>query len=462
MKSRLLIVDDDAESRAGLAELLRGWGYDVDEASDGKEGLERALHSQPRLIIADLVMPGMDGLELLSRVRDELPATSIILLSGHATVDSAVAAMKEGAYDYITKPIDVRRVRVVIEKALEQSRALREVTLLRRQVHPGQGFGPLLGKSPAMQEVFEQIEVAAPTVAPVLILGESGVGKELVARVIHQLSPRRSHAFVPVNCSAIPEGLLESELLGHEKGAFTGAVERRPGYFELADRGTIFLDEIAEISPGFQAKYLRVVQDGMVRRVGGRADIHVDVRILSATNKDPIRAIREGSFRDDLYYRLNVFTIQLPPLRQRREDIPLLAEAFVKEFSAKYGKAVGGIDDAGLARMADHEWPGNVRELRNCVERAVVAATGTVIRADLLLCDASRAAGGGRAHLVTLPVGTTVDETERELILRTLACVHNNKTRAAQILRISLKTLHNKLNRYAGKRSPASGLAASG
>jgi DNA-binding NtrC family response regulator len=462
MKSRLLIVDDDADSRAGLAELMRGWGHDVDQASDGKEGLERALQNQPRLIIADLVMPGMDGMELLRRVREELATTSIVLLTGHATVETAVAAMKEGAYDYITKPIDLRRLRVVIDKALEQSRALREVSLLRRQVRPGQGVGPLLGKSPAMQEVFEQIELAAPTGAPVLILGESGVGKELVARVIHQLSPRRSHAFVPVNCSAIPEGLLESELLGHEKGAFTGAVERRPGYFELADRGTIFLDEIAEISPAFQAKYLRVVQDGMVRRVGGRADLPVDVRILSATSKDPIRGIREGSFRDDLYYRLNVFTIQVPPLRQRPEDIPLLAEAFVKEFSAKYGKVVAGIDDAGLARMAGHGWPGNVRELRNCVERAVVAATGSVIGADLLSFDASRAAGGGRPHLVTLPLGTTIDETERELILRTLAGMHNNKTRAAQILGISLKTLHNKLNRYAGKRLPASELAASG
>jgi DNA-binding NtrC family response regulator len=462
MKSRLLIVDDDAESRAGLAELARGWGHDVGQASDGKEGLALALESQPRLIVADLVMPGMDGLELLRRVREELPATSIILLTGHATVETAVAAMKEGAYDYITKPLDVRRVRVVIDKALEQSKALREVNLLRRQTRRGQGVGPLLGKSPAMQEVFEQIELAAPTVAPVLILGESGVGKELVARTIHHLSPRSRHAFVPVNCSAVPEGLLESELLGHEKGAFTGAVERRPGYFELADRGTIFLDEIAEISPAFQAKYLRVVQDGMVRRVGGRADIRVDVRILSATNKDPIRAIREGSFRDDLYYRLNVFTIQVPPLRERPEDIPLLAEAFVKEFSAKYGKPVLGIDDAGLAKMAEHAWPGNVRELRNCVERAVVAATGRTIGADLLAYDASRPAGGGRPHLVTVELGTTIDDIERELILRTLAGVHNNKTRAAQILKISLKTLHNKLNRYAGKPAPASELAASG
>jgi DNA-binding NtrC family response regulator len=461
MRNRLLLVDDDEDSRNGLAQLLRGWGYEVDQASEGKEGLERAIQGQPRLIVADLVMPGMDGLELLRRVREEVPATVIILLTGHATVETAVAAMKEGAYDYITKPIDVRRVRLVIEKALEQGKVLREVNLLRRQVRQAQGVGPLLGKSPAMQEVFEQIELAAPTVAPVLIVGESGVGKELVARTIHQLSPRSSNAFVPVNCSAVPEGLLESELLGHEKGAFTGAVERRPGYFELADRGTIFLDEIAEISPAFQAKYLRVVQDGMVRRVGGRSDIRVDVRILSATNKDPVRAVRDGSFRDDLYYRLNVFTILVPPLRQRREDIPVLVDAFIKEFSAKYGKAVSGIDDAGLAKMMEHPWPGNVRELRNCLERAVVAAPGTVIAADLLSYETYGAPAGGRPHLVTLPLGTTIDDSERELIVRTLACVQNNKTRAAQILKISLKTLHNKLNRYAGKSSPPRQLAAS-
>jgi transcriptional regulator with PAS, ATPase and Fis domain len=302
-----------------------------------------------------------------------------------------------------------------------------------------------------MQEVFRQVEIAAPTAAPVLILGESGVGKELVARTVHQLSPRGAEPFIAVNCSAVPETLLESELLGHEKGAFTGAVERRSGYFELADRGTIFLDEIAEMSPSLQAKYLRVVQDGVIRRVGGRADIRVDVRILSATNKDPMRAMREGTFREDLYYRLNVFTIHVPPLRHRREDIPVLAEAFVKEFNGKYGREVQGIDEEGLKKMADYPWPGNVRELRNYIERAVIAAPHGVITADLLPFDPRTMPSGGRADVLTIPLHTTVDEAERQLILKTLESVNGNKTRAAQMLRISLKTLHNKLNRYANK-----------
>jgi DNA-binding NtrC family response regulator len=447
----LLVVDDDEIARTGMVELFQTWGFEVEAAADGKEALERAVQRRPDLLIADLVMPGLDGLELLRAVREELPALPVIVLTGHATVETAVAAMKEGAYDYITKPIEARRVRVLIEKALEQGKVLREVTLLRRQVRPAQGVGELLGTSPAMQEVFNQIQLAAPTTAPVLILGESGVGKELVARTVHDLSPRRAEAFIAVNCSAVPEGLLESELLGHEKGAFTGAVERRPGYFELADRGTIFLDEIAEMSPSLQAKYLRILQDGMIRRVGGRTDIRVDVRILSATNKDPMRAIREGTFRDDLYYRLNVFSISIPPLRHRKEDIPLLAEAFVKEFNAKYGHGVQGIDDTALRRLAQHSWPGNVRELRNTVERAVVACAGGVLTAELLQCDRHTMPAPSRSDVVILPLGTTVDEGERQLIVKTLESVNNNKTRAAQILRISLKTLHNKLNRYANR-----------
>jgi DNA-binding NtrC family response regulator len=449
MKGYVLIIDDDEGSRDALATLVESWGYEVDQAADGKLGLERALQSRPRLIVADLVMPGLDGLGLLRALREELVSTPVILLTGHATVETAVAAMKEGAYDYVTKPVDPRRLRILLEKALEQGKVMREVTLLRRQLKQNRdSVGSLLGVSAAMQEVFNQIELAAPTSAPVLILGESGVGKELVARTIHHLSPRSAEPFIAVNCSAVPESLLESELLGHEKGAFTGAVDRRAGYFELADRGTILLDEIAEMSPSLQAKYLRVLQDGVVRRVGGRADIKVDVRVVAATNKDPIRAIRDGSFRDDLYYRLNVFTIPIAPLRQRKEDIPVLVEAFIKEFNTKYGKEVRGVDEAALGKLALHAWPGNVRELRNCVERAVIGCPGEMITAEALPCDLQ---AGGPTHVeaVTLPLGTTVDDAERQLILKTLESVNNNKTRAAQILRISLKTLHNKLNRYA-------------
>ncbi|MCI0546341.1 MAG: sigma-54 dependent transcriptional regulator [Candidatus Rokubacteria bacterium] len=454
MKARVLVVDDDDGSRTGLAELLEGMGHDVEQSHDGREALERARESRPHVVIADLVMPGLDGLGLLRALREDLPSTAVIVLTGHATVETAVSAIREGAYDYLTKPLDIQRVRVLVERALEQGKVLREVTLLRRQLRQGPGVGTLLGESPAMQEVFNQIELAAPTSAPVLILGESGVGKELVARTIHQLSPRSAEPFIAVNCSAVPETLLESELLGHEKGAFTGAVERRAGFFELADRGTILLDEIAEMTSSLQAKYLRVLQDGVIRRVGGRTNIHVDVRVLAATNKDPMRALRDGTFREDLYYRLNVFTIRIPPLRQRKDDIPVLAGAFVKEFNVRYEREVHGLDESALEKLRRHSWPGNVRELRNCLERAVVACPKDVLTADLLPLDPGSDIGPAATEVVTVPLGTTVEEGERQLILRTLESVHNNKTRAAQILRISLKTLHNKLNRYAGKRLP--------
>ncbi|MCI0546106.1 MAG: sigma-54 dependent transcriptional regulator [Candidatus Rokubacteria bacterium] len=454
MAERVLVVDDEEASRTGLRELITTWGYEVQEAADGKEALERALTFRPGLVITDLVMPGMDGLDLLKALGNELPSSTVILLTGNATIETAVAAMKENAYDYVTKPVDARRLRVLIDKALEKTGVLREVTLLRRQLRDTRGIGPLLGSTPAMQEVFGQIELAAPTTAPVLLLGESGTGKEMAARTIHELSPRAREPFVAVNCSAIPESLLESELLGHEKGAFTGALERRAGYFELADRGTIFLDEIAEMTPNLQAKYLRILQDGVIRRVGGKTEITVDVRVLAATNKDPLRAIKDGALREDLYYRLNVFSITMPPLRNRKEDISLLVEAFIAEFDQKYGRRVRAVSDAGMRLLARHAWPGNVRELRNCMERAVVACEGELITPDLLPV-APTTAPAEREDAVVVPLGTTVDSAERELILRTLASVSNNKTRAAEILGISLKTLHNKLNRYSAEGTTA-------
>jgi transcriptional regulator with PAS, ATPase and Fis domain len=316
-------------------------------------------------------------------------------------------------------------------------------------------MGPLLGSSPAMQEIFHQIELAASTSAAVLIVGESGTGKELVARTIHELSFRSKEPFVAVNCSAIPDTLLESALFGHEKGAFTGAFERRAGYFELADRGTIFLDEIAEMSPSLQVKYLRILQDGVIRRVGGKSEVTVDVRVLAATNKDPVRAIQDGALREDLYYRINVLTIVIPPLRQRKEDLPLLIDAFIAEFSAKYEKGVKAVDETALKALSRHSWPGNVRELRNCLERAVVACQGELITCELLPFATPTAGPCERDDAITLPLGTTVDQAERELILKTLASVKNNKTRAAEILGVSIKTLHNKLNRYRAESAPA-------
>jgi transcriptional regulator with PAS, ATPase and Fis domain len=299
-----------------------------------------------------------------------------------------------------------------------------------------------------MQEVYRLIEMAAPSPAPVLILGETGTGKELVARTIHQMSQRAKGPFVAVNCSAIPETLLESELFGHEKGAFTGAMARRPGYFELADGGTIFLDEIAEMSSNLQAKYLRVLQDSQVRRVGGHDEIGVDVRVVAATNKDVVKAVQEGAFREDLYYRVNVLTIPLPPLRRRPEDIALLADAFIAEFNEKYGRQVRSVDGAALKLLADHSWPGNVRELRNVIERAVVSCEDGLITPECLPLSPLGAAQPERANVVVLPLGTTLDDGERELILRTLASVNNNKTRAAEILGTTPKTLHNKARRW--------------
>jgi len=451
MAHRILVADDEAASRRGLKALLRNAGYEVEEAADGQEALEKASGFLPAVVITDLVMPRLDGLALLSALQEALPWTSVIILTGHGSIETAVTAMKQGAYDYLSKPVDVPRLRLLVEKALERGATAREVAALRRQLRAVWGSGSLIGASQAMQEVYRLIDLAAPTTAPVLIAGESGTGKELVARRLHDLSPRSAGPFVAVNCSAIPETLLESEIFGHERGAFTGALERRAGCFELAHGGTLFLDEVAEMAPGTQAKFLRILQDGTVRRLGGKTELQVDVRVIAATNRDPAEAIREGKLREDLYYRLNVVTITLAPLRTRRDDIPLLLEAFIQEFNTKYNKHVRSVDEATLHWLLEHPWPGNVRELRNAIERAIIVCEGELIGTQHLPAAAaapppSREAGG---DAVVLPVGTTVDAAERQLIVRTLAAAGNNKARAAEILGISLKTLHNKLHRYA-------------
>ena len=448
MKHRILIADDDESGRGGLAALLAMWGYEVQEAVDGKDALERAPSFRPHVVVADMVMPVIDGIGLLKPLAATVPEAAVILLTAHGSIETAVSAMREGAYDYMTKPVDPRRLRVLVEKAVEKVQVNREVTVLRRQLKETRGLGPLLGVSPGMQEIYRLIEMAAPSPAPVLILGETGTGKELVARTIHDLSQRAKGPFVAVNCSAIPETLLESELFGHEKGAFTGAMSRRPGYFELADGGTIFLDEIAEMSSNLQAKYLRVLQDSQVRRIGGHDEVSVDVRVVCATNKDVTKAVQDGAFREDLYYRVNVLTIPLPPLRRRPEDTPLLAEAFMTEFNDKYERQVRGIDEAALKLLRDHAWPGNVRELRNVIERAVVSCEDGLITADCLPIAPLGAAPAERANVVVLPVGTTLDDGEKQLILRTLQSVNNNKTRAAEILGTTPKTLHNKARRW--------------
>ena len=452
MPHRVLVVEDDSTTRKGLQDLLTAWGYDVSVAAEGGEALERVAERPPSVVISDLVMPHLDGMGLLAELGRACPATAVIILTGQGTIENAVQAMKDGAYDYLTKPVDPTRLRIVLDKALERTETVREVQLLRRQLRQRGAFGQVVGSSPAMQETMRQLDLAAPTHATLLLVGESGTGKELAARTVHELSPRRKGSFVAINCAAIPETLLESEIFGHEKGAFTGALERRQGCFELADGGTLFLDEVAEMRPATQVKFLRVLQEGQFRRLGGKTELQVNVRVIAATNRDPLEAVREGLLREDLYYRLNVLTIVLPALRERMEDLPELIQAFLQEFNERHGRSIRGVDERALEYLRRHRWPGNVRELRNVIERAVIVCPDDLIRSEQLplpLTSLSPSAPAAREGPdVLLPIGTTVEEAERQLILRTLAQTGNNKTRAAELLGISLKTLHNKLAKY--------------
>jgi DNA-binding NtrC family response regulator len=449
---RVLIVEDDESARLGLTELVRTWGFTVEAAADGEQAMAAVTAFRPTIIVSDLVMPRMDGLQLLAALGDDLAHLYFVLLTAQGTVETAVDALKHGAEDYLTKPVDPQRLRHLLERLSELSAARRENTDLRRRLREEGRFGRMVGASREMRKVYNVVEQAAPTTASVLIIGESGTGKELVAQTLHQLSPRAQLPYVAINCAAIPETLLESEIFGHEKGAFTGAYERRAGCFELADRGTLFLDEIAEMVPATQVKLLRVLQERRFRRLGGRAEQDVDVRVIAATNADPTDAVRTGKLREDLYYRLNVFTIALPPLRDRREDLPLLVQTFLEEFNQRDEKAVKAIDPEAMRRLEAYTWPGNVRELRNVIERAVILAKGDFIEArhlpPLAAVDRRSApAAAGGAGEVTLTPGMTVDEAEQKLILATLDAAAGNKTRAAEMLGISLKTLHNKLNR---------------
>ena len=443
---RVLIVEDDPATRTGLSELVQNWGFQTDEAADGEEALRRVTSFRPAIIVSDLVMPRMGGHELLKTLKDQLSDLTFILLTAQGTVESAVEAIKDGAYDYLSKPVDPQRLRILLNKAVERQETLREVKLLRRQLREQGSFGRIVGNSPGIRSLYRVIEQAAPTAASVLVWGESGTGKELVAQTVHELSPRASFPFVAINCAAIPETLLESEIFGHEKGAFTGAHDRRTGVFELAHRGTLFLDEIAEMVPATQVKLLRVLQERTFRRLGGRQEQTVDVRVIAATNRDPSEAVRDGRLREDLYYRLNVFTIELPPLRDRRADIPLLVQTFLNEFNTRNNKAVRAVDQEAMYLLERYGWPGNIRELRNVIERATILAEGDFIETKHLPPPVVTRSEQ-TLPTVTLSPGTTVDEAERRLIVLTLEHTRNNKTRAAEILGISLKTLHNKLNR---------------
>jgi DNA-binding NtrC family response regulator len=456
---RVLIVEDDPATRSGLAELVQAWGFLTEEAADGEEAMRKVTTFRPAIIVSDLVMPRMGGADLLRALKDQLSDITFILLTAQGTVDSAVEAIKEGAYDYLSKPVEPQRLQILLQKAVERQDTLREVRALRRQLREKGSFGRIIGNSPGIRTVYRVIEQAAPTNASVLISGESGTGKELVAQTIHELSPRATFPFVAINCAAIPETLLESEIFGHEKGAFTGATDRRTGVFELAHRGTLFLDEIAEMMPATQVKLLRVLQERVFRRLGGRQEISVDVRVIAATNVNPQDAVNNGKLREDLFYRLNVFAIDIPPLRERREDIPLLVQTFLTEFNRTNAKAIRAVDQEAMYLLERYPWPGNIRELRNVIERGTILAESEFVEPRHL---PPTLISRGETSLPTLTIspGTTVDEVERRLILLTLDHTRNNKTRAAEILGISLKTLHNKLNRMKdeeGMRSQEAG-----
>jgi DNA-binding NtrC family response regulator len=444
---RVLIVEDDPAARIGLEQLVKSWGFVAEAASDGEEALEKVTSFRPAIVITDLVMPRMDGLGLLRALQQQGADATTLLLTAQGTVDTAVEAMKEGAYDYLTKPVDIQRLKILLDKIVERLETMREVKALRRQLREHGTFGSIIGNSPEMRKIYQIIEQASPTGASVLITGESGTGKELVAQTIHQLSPRAPHPFVAINCAAIPETLLESEIFGHEKGAFTGASDRRQGCFELADHGTLFLDEIGEMTATTQVKLLRVLQERKFRRLGGRNEQSVDVRVIAATNIDPAEAVKAGKLREDLYYRLNVFAFRLPPLRERKEDLPLLIQSFINEFNQRNQKNVAAVDHQAMRTLEHYAWPGNVRELRNVIERATILCSGPFIESKHLPPVLAEEPPPEHQPQLALAPGTTVEEAERRLILMTLEHTRDNKTRAAEILGISLKTLHNKLNK---------------
>jgi DNA-binding NtrC family response regulator len=441
----VLIVDDDAATRQGLTVLLESWGYQAGEAADGKAALVACEKELPHAIVTDLLMPEMNGLEFIAALGARVQQIAIIFVTGQATIDTAVQAIKLGAYDYLPKPLEPQRLREVLEKALKQVSFARDAGALRQRLESPLGsYGSLIGKSAPMRKLYQQIGQIAATTAAVLISGESGTGKELVAQTLHDLSPRREAAFLALNCSAISPTLMESELFGHEKGAFTSAVERHLGCFEQADGGTLFLDEITEMALEVQPKFLRVLEESQVRRIGGNKNIQVSVRAVAATNRQPLAAVKDGKLRQDLFYRLNVFHLELPPLRERGEDIVLLASYFLESFAAKYQKPkLAWAADLAPA-LQGHNWPGNVRELRNAMERLTVLTTG----ADLTAADFKQYCLSTLVEEISDLAPMSLAEAERQAIERALGATAGNKTQAAQLLGITPKTLNAKLTLY--------------
>ncbi len=465
--TRVLIADDEENQRAGLAKMIQSWGFAVDTASDGQEALDKLAASTVHVLVTDLMMPRMDGFELLKRLSTQGSGPVCIVLTAFGNIETALTTTHDlGAFWFLEKPIQPSALKVLLDRAAQHSRLEEEKERLQRELAYKGVLVDLVGACPPMQNVFSMIRQVAPSKAAVLVTGESGTGKELVARAVHHLSPRHGGPFVAINCAALPETLMESELFGHEKGAFTGAVERRAGCFELAQHGTLLLDELGEMPIGTQAKLLRVLEDSRVRRLGGKSEISVDVRVIASTNKVIEEALRDGQLREDLFYRLNVFNILLPPLRARAGDLPLLCDALIDSLNMKHSCRITGLDPDVMELFRKYNWPGNVRELRNVLERAVIVAGEGQIKTHHLPVDFGVSAGSRipqpliEPDTVRLPVGTTVGEAEKALIQITLQHTKNNKTRAAEILGISLKTLFNKLKEYGAAAEAEAGSSA--
>ncbi|NDY41686.1 sigma-54-dependent Fis family transcriptional regulator [Dissulfurirhabdus thermomarina] len=453
----VLVVDDAPEIRAFLTELLQGEGFAVETATDGQEAIEMLEGRFFDVVLTDVNMPRKDGMAVLDYIQEHSPDSICILVTGYGSIRDAVEAMRKGAFDYLTKPVKAEEVALVIERALEVRELRRENQNLKKELRTRYGFDRIVGASPAMQDLFDLIEKVADTESTVLITGESGTGKELIAHAIHFASDRRDNSFIPINCGAIPPELLESELFGHEKGAFTHAIRTRIGRFELANKGTIFLDEVGEMSPALQVKLLRVLQDRQFERVGGVRTIRVDIRVIAATNIDLEEAVREGRFREDLYYRLNVIPIHVPPLRERVSDIPLLVQHFLERFRQKNRGRLERVAEDAMQCLMAYEWPGNVRELENLMERMSILASGPVLTAQDLPASFTRATGYPLSEGIPVPVPTLPEEGlslnaavqtfEKNLILQALDRTGGVKNRAAQLLRLNRTTLIEKMKK---------------
>ncbi|MCK5156791.1 MAG: sigma-54-dependent Fis family transcriptional regulator [Spirochaetales bacterium] len=448
MNFTILVVDDEKNIRSGLGKSLSMEGYTVILAEDGLQAWEYVNKQHIDLVVSDLRMPKMSGEELLLKITSAYPTLPVIILTGHGTIESAVHAMRDGAFDFVTKPINLDRLSLLVKRAvssrklqIENSNLLKELEKLKKK----NKFDRVIGKSQKMRKVMEIVEQIAQTKASVLITGESGVGKELVADALHELSNRSNEPYVKVHCAALSESLLESELFGHERGSFTGAVSQKKGRFELADKGTIFLDEIGEINAQVQIKILRVLQEKQFERVGGEKTLQVDTRIISATNRDLQKEIKIGNFREDLFYRLNVVNIVVPPLRDRKEDIPLLSAAFLKEFNEENGKNIEGFSNKARSALYNYSWPGNIRELRNCIESSVVLSKANVIELDDLPLSIT---SGAKDNQINIPLGATMETAEKEFITATLNYCKGNKSKASEMLGIGRKTLHRKIQEY--------------